>query len=86
VLTYPNYFTPNNDGYFDTWEIKNLNFYADAKVQIFDRYGRILSAFNASQKGWDGTFNGVSLPSNDYWFILTLENNKTIKGHFSLKR
>lgn len=86
VLNYPTYFTPNNDGYHDTWEIKNLNFYADAKVQIFDRYGKFLSEFNASQKGWDGTFNGAPLPSNDYWFILTIENNRTIKGHFSLKR
>jgi len=86
VLNYPTYFTPNNDGYHDTWEIKNLNFYTDATVQIFDRYGKFLSEFNASQKGWDGMFNGTPLPSNDYWFVITLENNRTIKGHFSLKR
>jgi len=86
VLNYPNYFTPNDDGYHDIWEIENLDFHKNAKVLIFDRYGKFLYEFNATQKGWDGTLNGTQLPSNDYWFVIELENNRTVKGHFSLKR
>lgn len=86
VLNYPTYFTPNNDGYHDVWEIQNLNTHSNANVQIFDRYGKYLYEFNASQKGWDGSFNNKVMPSDDYWFVITLENNKLIKGHFALKR
>lgn len=86
VLNYPTYFTPNNDGYHDIWEIQNLNTHSNANVQIFDRYGKYLYEFNASQKGWDGSFNNKVMPSDDYWFVITLENNKLIKGHFALKR
>ena len=86
VLDYPKYFTPNNDGYHDIWSIENLNTHSNASVQIFDRYGKYLYEFNAKQKGWDGTFNSKALPSDDYWFIITLDNNKLVKGHFALKR
>ena len=36
--------------------------------------------------GWDGTLNNTQLPSDDYWFIVTRENGKDYRGHFSLKR
>ncbi len=39
VIDYPKYFTPNGDGIHDTWNIIGLN-QADAKLYIFDRYGK----------------------------------------------
>ena len=36
----PNFFTPNNDTYHDTWRLKGIEFYASSEVQIFDRYGK----------------------------------------------
>ncbi|WP_298221803.1 T9SS type B sorting domain-containing protein [Flavobacterium sp.] len=86
VLNYPQYFTPNDDGYNDLWQIKNLDSHTMATVRVFDRYGKLLKQFDALEKGWDGTFNEMRLPADDYWFVLELENNRTIKGHFSLKR
>ncbi|MFN8273283.1 MAG: choice-of-anchor L domain-containing protein [Flavobacteriaceae bacterium] len=86
VLDYPRFFTPNEDGYNDVWNIENLNTIADAQIEIFDRYGKNLYEFNAHQKGWDGTYEGKKLPADDYWFVLTRATGKTIKGHFSLKR
>ncbi len=86
VLNYPTYFTPNDDGYHDVWSIENLTTHTKADVSIFDRFGKFLYQFNATQKGWDGTLNAKQLPSDDYWFIIELENNKLVKGHFSLKR
>ncbi|WP_445710532.1 T9SS type B sorting domain-containing protein [Flavobacterium sp.] len=29
---------------------------------------------------------GKQLPSTDYWFVVTRENGKEFKGHFTLKR
>lgn len=85
VMDYPRYFTPNGDGYNDLWKIKNLNLFPNAIVTIFDRYGKLLKQLTATSYGWNGTFNGLTLPSDDYWFHLIL-NDRTIKGHFSLKR
>lgn len=86
VLDYPRYFTPNNDGYNDFWQIKNLDNLPLSTLFIFDRYGKLLKQLIASDLGWNGTFNGSTLPTDDYWFHLNLENGKIIKGHFSLKR
>jgi len=87
VLDYPRFFTPNGDGYNDTWKIKNLDIdYPGSELFIFDRYGKLLKQISAQGEGWNGTLNNSSLPSDDYWFTLTLDNGRTIKGHFALKR
>ena len=87
ILDYPRFFTPNGDGYNDTWKIKNLDiYYPNSQLYIFDRYGKLLKEISASGEGWNGTFNNTALPSDDYWFTLTLSNGRIIKGHFSMKR
>ena len=90
VIDYPKYFTPNGDGIHDTWNIIGLN-QADAKLYIFDRYGKLLKQISTTDqsKGWDGTYNGAQLPSTDYWFTIDFTENgqqKQFKSHFSLKR
>lgn len=85
VLDYPLFFTPNDDTYNDVWKIDNLNFYPNAVIRIFDRFGKLLKQV-APENGWDGTYTGIKLPADDYWFVLELSNERTIKGHFSLKR
>lgn len=86
VINFPRYFTPNGDGINDFWTIATLKLQPNATVSIFDRFGKLISHFNGDAKGWDGKLNSKDLPSNDYWFVVTLENGKVIKGHFSLKR
>lgn len=86
VLDYPRYFTPNGDGYNDLWNIENLDLLPQSKITIFNRYGKLLKEISTKSLGWNGTFNGSELPAADYWFNLTFEDGKVIKGHFSLKR
>lgn len=86
VLNYPKYFTPNNDGINDVWEIKNLSYFPNSQVTIFDRFGKLIYRFNENQKGWDGTLNQVQLPATDYWFVIEFASERNVKGHFSLKR
>lgn len=90
VLTYPKYFTPNQDGYHDTWNIFALSKeQPDAKIYIFDRLGKFIKQISPSSQGWDGTYHGKPLPSTDYWFkIFYTENNipAEFSAHFSLKR
>lgn len=91
VIDYPLYFTPNGDGYHDTWNIVGISTQPDAVIYIFDRFGKLLKQLSPTGAGWNGTFNGVNLPSNDYWF--SVEYNEPINGerkqfraHFTLKR
>ncbi|MCO6175242.1 T9SS type B sorting domain-containing protein [Flavobacterium sp. NRK F10] len=88
ILGIPDFFTPNGDGYNDTWNIKgaNTHFNAQTIIYIFDRYGKLIKQISPVGNGWDGTFNGSLMPSTDYWYSIELENGKIIKGHFSLKR
>ena len=86
VLDYPRFFTPNGDSYNDFWKIKNSAKYPNMLLYIFDRYGKLITQVNPKGNGWDGTYNGQSIPSEDYWFTIILENNRVIKGHFALLR
>jgi gliding motility-associated-like protein len=91
VVDYPKFFTPNGDGINDTWNIKGLD--GLSKIYIFDRYGKLIKQISPEGTGWDGTFNGLPLPSTDYWFSVEYQEttptttvNKEFKAHFSLKR
>ncbi|MCO6146660.1 T9SS type B sorting domain-containing protein [Flavobacterium sp. NRK1] len=86
LLTYPNFFTPNGDGQHDYWRIEYAVKEPHMKVDIFDRYGKHLTSFGSNSAGWDGTFNGTNLPSTDYWFVVTREDGRQLRGHFSMLR
>src|SRR5690606_29544291 len=62
----PKVFTPNGDGYQDSWTIKNIEAYPGMKVIIYDRYGRELVKLPPGA-GWDGVYKGSLLPTGDYW-------------------
>lgn len=86
ILDYPRYFTPNQDGFNDTWNIEGVD---NAVIGIFDRYGKLLQQISSNGLGWDGIYNGRLLPATDYWFTIDYVENgseKTFKAHFSLKR
>jgi len=89
VVNYPKFFTPNGDGFNDTWNIIDLKAQADAKISIFDRQGKFLTFIKPNGAGWDGTFNGRELPSTDYWFVVNYEEDgmsKEFRAHFAMKR
>lgn len=88
VLGYPKFFTPNGDGFNDSWQIVGADpdFFSNSKIYIFDRYGKPLKQLRLNDSGWDGTFNGTMLPAADYWFRVFLEDGREFVGHFSLKR
>jgi gliding motility-associated-like protein len=85
IFDIPHYFTPNGDGYHDFWQVED-SANTIVSITIYDRYGKILKQVNPNTTGWNGKFNGVNLPSDDYWYIITLINKEQLRGHFSLKR
>ena len=94
VIQFPKFFTPNSDGENDYWVVKGANktFYPNSSINIFNRYGKLVAQLEVDDQGWDGTYNGKTLSSDDYWFNITLIpadiTKPTInkKGNFSLLR
>lgn len=93
LIGYPKFFTPNGDGQNDRWNIIGLQ-NQPADIFIFDRYGKLLESLHPAAPGWDGTYNGRPMPSNDYWFCVDFveqlpggsEQKQEFVGHFTLKR
>lgn len=93
IVGFPKFFTPNNDGFNDTWQIEGLSELENPSVFIFDRYGKLIQLIDQNSGGWDGTYRGRRLPSTDYWFKLEYERNNqgvviasVTRRHFSLLR
>jgi gliding motility-associated-like protein len=86
IIGGPAYFTPNQDGYHDTWQILAVETIPNATIYIFDRHGKLMKQISATGQGWDGTYNGNPMPSSDYWYLVELADGRNFKGHFALKR
>ena len=88
VIGFPNFFTPNNDGYNDTWHVYGINTASQdgSEIYIFDRYGKLMKQLRYNSQGWNGTYNGNPMPTADYWFYIKLNDNRIFRGHFTLKR
>ena len=85
----PNFFTPNGDGENDKWKPKHLDNNVNARIYIFDRYGRRIATLLPNE-GWDGTYDGRPMPSGDYWYILEINDQlydkREFYGNFTLYR
>ncbi|WP_343618202.1 T9SS type B sorting domain-containing protein [Flavobacterium sp.] len=84
-LPYPKFFTPNNDGFNDTWTIDPAYLAPNSSIRIFDRYGKFIKELGPNS-AWDGNYLGHQEPASDYWFTVTRLNGQEFRGHFSLKR
>jgi gliding motility-associated-like protein len=68
-----NAFTPNEDGSHDEWVINNIDLFPNAKIEVFDRWGRLVFNINGGYKNdWKGTFNGKDLPVDTYYYVIDL--------------
>lgn len=88
VIGFPKYFTPNNDGFHDFWQVYGITdlFQPNTNIYIFDRQGKLIKELDPLSAGWDGTLNGYKLPASDYWFKVKLQDGRIFKNHFTLKR
>ena len=81
----PKYFTPNNDGANDVWQVYDrLNLINN--ISIYNRHGKLLKFLPNNTSAWDGTFNGELLSSGSYWYEVVLNSREILRGYFALKR
>ena len=88
-----NVFTPNNDNVNDVWQIEDIEYYPNAQVEVFDRWGRLVfrneGQYDNSMGAWDGTDKrGNPLPMDSYYFVIDLkeEGLKPQVGNVTLVR
>jgi gliding motility-associated-like protein len=86
----PEGFSPNNDGYNDTWEIRNLVYAPNNEVILVNRWGETVYQKVNYDNTFDGTPNrptsGVSgdgrLPEGTYYFLFyDRTNNQQYNGY-----
>ena len=71
IVNMVNFISPNSDGINDVLDYSDLMYKLNPKFQVYNRYGHIL--FEGSTTNhfiWDGTFNGKTVASGNYWYTL----------------
>ncbi len=69
----PNAFSPNADGYHDTWEVEGLITYPESVTTVYNRYGQQIFNSKGYAKPWKGNYNGIKLPTGTYYYIIDLK-------------
>jgi len=64
--------TPNGDGLNDTWQIRSIEFFPEAIIQVFDRNGLNVFHSKGIYTPWDGSFGGKILPFGSYFYSIQL--------------
>jgi gliding motility-associated-like protein len=84
--------TPNDDGFNDTWKIQHIEFYPEAEVYIFDRWGQRVYHKKGYDNldGWGAKYLGVGLPVSTYYYVLKVPiedgDDLVFKGPISVFR
>lgn len=64
------FFTPNGDEINDTWFIANAQYFPDAHLIIFDRWGTKVYERKGLYEPWDGkSYLGLPVPDAVYYFF-----------------
>jgi gliding motility-associated-like protein len=90
-LSIPKAFSPNGDGFNDTWVIKGLDNYRTNRLTIYNRWETKVYEKTNYQNNWDGSsyiagFGGENtLPNGVYFYLLELDNEEPITGYIYLK-
>lgn len=88
ILDIKNVFTPNADGINDTWIIDDLNVFQGEKtnLKVFNRFQeKIFEQESATRLEWDGKRLSRVVPTDSYWYVLTLADGRVFTGWVLLK-
>ena len=93
VIISKNYgFSPNKDGINDFFEIKNIEYFKNNTVKIFNRWGNLVyevKGYDNNVIKWDGTAlkSGNSVPEGTYYYVVSIgENVEDLTGYLMVVR
>lgn len=69
-VTPSSYFTPNGDSYNDTWQIANAQYFDNAHLIVFDRWGTRVHEQKGTYELWEGkSYLGIPVPDAVYYYF-----------------
>ena len=94
-LFIPGLVTPDLDGHNDTWNIPGLDYFVNAQVDIFNRWGNLVYSVSPYTTPWSGEINeGLEIDGKDgkvplgtYFYLIRLNDdaNTEYKGYVELQ-
>jgi gliding motility-associated-like protein len=72
----PSGFSPNGDGWNDTWQIDLIDQFPACEVEVYNRWGELLFRSVGYQQPWDGRYDGGLVPVGTYYYIVKLNDPK----------
>jgi gliding motility-associated-like protein len=84
-----NHFTPNDDGFNDTWGITNTWHYPNFELYVFNRSGQTVHHQSGQYFPWDGKSFGIKVPDATYYYVFYFDRDskdKLLKGDVSILR
>jgi gliding motility-associated-like protein len=92
VVEVPEILTPNGDGANDVFDIKNIQYFPDNELFIFNRWGHLVYSMKGYNNTWDGSANAAGktgsgkLPTGTYFYLLKLNDaeNQVFRGFCEL--
>jgi gliding motility-associated-like protein len=76
----PRFFTPNDDGVNDVWELPEHELFDNAVVIIFNSAGQKIYESLSPEIAWDGKLEGKPLQEDAYYYIIRMSDSIDIKG------
>lgn len=72
----PSGFTPNGDGWNDTWIIGLIELFPQCEVEIYNRWGEMLFRSVGYNIPWDGRYDGSPVPVGTYYYVIQLNDER----------
>ena len=86
IIVY-NTFSPDGDGVNDFFEIDKIEFYPDARIEIYNRWGDQVFVSQGNYIPWDGSWQGNQLPVSSYYYVIDLgDGSEAVSGYLNLIR
>lgn len=93
-ISFPNAFTPNNDGISDVFGVVTDCAFLNFNLKIFNRWGKMVYNGFSDIDTWDGSINGKAASSDVYIYLLEYEtinelglsDRGTMQGDLTLLR
>lgn len=70
----PTGFTPNGDGWNETWVIDFIELFPECEVEIYNRWGEQLFRSVGYTRPWDGKYGGGFVPVGTYYYVIQLND------------
>jgi gliding motility-associated-like protein len=87
LVSVPNVISPNGDGKHDVLIIKNIEYFPNADLEVYNQWGELVyKTSDPTHFPWDGKRNGNPVDISAYYYILNLNESglKPVTGHVNV--